>query len=76
MKQFFPIIFIHIGLMFPYSHNPIFEYIYHTTIYYTPPRNGFVKGFLLLLIKLFFDIPLDFSLSDKDRYRMSLNTQN
>lgn len=46
--------------MFPYSHNPIFEYIYHTTIYYTPPPNGFVKGFLLLLIKYFITIYLDF----------------
>ena len=62
--------------MFPYSHNPIFEYVYHTTIYYTHPPNAFVKRFLLLSIKYFIDIPLDFSLFDKDRFRMSLNTQN
>lgn len=59
-----------------YDHNPIFEYIYHTTIYYTPPPKWLCQGISITFNKIFFDIPLDFSLSDKDRYRMSLNTQN
>lgn len=44
-----------------YSHNPIFHCIFHTTTSsIPPPPNAFVKRFLLLLIKYFIAIYLDF----------------
>lgn len=60
-----------------YGHNPIFHCFFHTdSSIIPPPPNAFVKRFLLLSIKYFIDIPLDFSLFDKDRYRMCPNSQN
>ena len=74
-KQFFPTIFIHIGLIFPYGHNPIFECIYHTTIYYIPPK-WLCQKLPITFNKMFYCPLSRFLLSNKDRYRMCHNTKN